>query len=86
MGPQGPAGSVVGAVYTRVVQFNDWDKGNASVYCNAGDVAIGGGGLLDEANPKNMHTSAPIGAPLPTGWTVGYGSKATFWVYAICAK
>ena len=88
MGPAGPAGSMIGAVYTRTQSFVEWVPGNGTVVCGPGEVAIGGGALLDESNPKNLHTSAPYppNGGVSTGWTAGYGSKATFTVYVICAK
>ena len=55
--------------------------GNGSVQCDSGYQVIGGGVYL-QGNPKNLHTTAPYN----NGWQAGYDSKATFTVYAVCAK
>ena len=86
-GPTGPTGSIVGGVYAVQTYFQNWETGLASVMCPNGDTAIGGGAALAAGEPpKNVHTVAPVlSGTKPVGWTAGYGSKATFTVYAICA-
>ena len=89
MGPMGPSG--VGNLYVATARYVDWAAGNGWVECNTADgwFAIGGGAYLEDGSqPKNLHTSAPFGntSGKPSGWIAGYGSKATYTVFAICTK
>jgi len=70
--------------------------GNATVLCNGGERATGGGVELILGGPVNMYYYQPGGVPLafaqgatPTGWRSSWfndsGGSNTIRVYAVCA-
>ncbi len=63
-GPQGPAGATNVTVHTGPTQASGFE---ASAECNPGEVAVGGGGSIDDAVPAFLTDSTPNG---PTGWLV----------------
>jgi hypothetical protein len=83
-GPQGPAGAT--NVTLRTSQLA---TGQATVLCNPGEVAVGGGGLSGDGDGFLVE-SIPTGGSRPTGWTVlalhTDGSQAGgVSAYVICA-
>jgi hypothetical protein len=63
-GPQGPAGATNVTIRTGPTQASGFE---ASAECNPGEVAVGGGGSIDDAVPAFLRDSTPNG---PTGWLV----------------
>jgi Collagen triple helix repeat (20 copies) len=65
-GPQGPAGAT-----NVTVRQGPVGVGEATVFCNAGEVAVGGGGFTqDPAEPTFLASSGPTAPVQAQGWSV----------------
>lgn len=105
-GPQGPQGHQGLAGATKVVERETsqttaiGQDGSATVQCNSGEVATGGGWHMETGNTVNFYTFGPYPVKAdnseagpgntPTGWAMtvyNNSTQADTWhVYAICAS
>jgi hypothetical protein len=87
-GPQGPTGSFSTANVT-VRSANFTSVTSASVNCNAGEKATGGGVNYTAGQSNNFKpgANAPVmTGSTPTGWQVSSNDAVTGTVYAICVS
>jgi hypothetical protein len=92
-GPQGPAGAAGAPGATKVtVRSGPFVKGVSIASCLPGEVATGGGGIVDPSEPEAWiwdTTPVQINGQVPTSWEAAAESKVgtTSFVqaYVICA-
>jgi hypothetical protein len=98
-GPTGPAGATSVVVRTDSVSVPDGTVGEASVQCNFGEKAVGGGGGIAATGGRSVVQSGPVDASevlpttagaVPTGWRAdslnSTGLTQNAFVYAVCVS
>jgi hypothetical protein len=98
-GPTGPAGATSVVVRTDSVSLSAATTGPATVQCNFGERATGGGGGIPGTGGRTLIQSGPVDASgtlpitagtVPTGWRVealnSAGIAQSLFVYAVCVS
>ncbi|MDQ3725615.1 MAG: hypothetical protein M3335_06975 [Actinomycetota bacterium] len=91
-GPQGPQGApgAPGATNVVVRDSGEYEVGTQTARCNAGEVAVGGGGETEEAEQLLWRSRPLVEGGKAVGWQAGgetpTGGEAPAKAYVVCAS